>query len=189
MSTLRQIIIILIMSTFLGGCATFGQEQVAEEKKIPTGAMELMIEKKAATIEEYRWYFEDKLRHLPAPTLSELPKLIKAFETYQQRAERNFGRWVDGDTILGAKSKEYQPSDDELMESEIGERIRDVVDGTPAAEVDWLLQDAGIEHRALVYRSISFRTVRIAGVGAYHYANIPVRTTVTLVADDQLASR
>lgn len=189
MNTQRKTLSILVLAAALGGCATFGQEQVVQEKEIPKGAMEAMLQKEQGSIADYRWYFEDKLRELPPPTLAALPNLIKAFELYRERAESNFGRWVDGDTILGAKPKEYHPSDDELMESEIGERIRDVIAATPAAQVDWLLRDAGIELRALVYRSISFRTIRIAGVGAYHYANTPVRTTVTLVADDQLAAR
>jgi len=189
MNTPRKIMTTLALAAFLTGCGTFGMEQVSAEKKIPTGAMELSAQKKQASVADYRWYFGEKLQTLPSATLADLPKLLQAFELYRDRAEDNFGRWVDGDIILGAKPKEYQPSDDELMENEIGARIREVVANTPAAQVDWLLKDAGIEQRGLVYRAISFRTVRIAGVGAYHYASIPVRTTVTLVADDQIAAR
>jgi len=189
MDTPRKMMTTLALAALLTGCGTLGAEQVAQEKKAPTGAMELSIEKKQASVADYRWYFASKLQELPAATLAELPNLITAFELYRNRAEDNFGRWVDGDTILGAKPKEYQPSDDELMENELGQRIRKVVAATPAAQVDWLLKDAGIEARALVYRAISFRTVRIAGVGAYHYASTPVHTTVTLVADDQVAAR
>lgn len=188
MDTPRKMMTTLALAALLTGCGTLG-EQVAEQEKAPTRAMELSVEKKEASVADYRWYFAKKLQELPPATLAELPNLIKAFERYQARAEDNFGRWVDGDIILGAKPKEYQPSDDELMESELGQRIRKVVADTPAAQIDWLLKDAGIEARALVYRAISFRTVRIAGVGAYHYADTPIYTTVTLVADDQVAGR
>ncbi|MFH1531470.1 MAG: hypothetical protein ABIK09_12150 [Pseudomonadota bacterium] len=189
MDTTHKMMTTLALAALLTGCGTLGQEQVAAAKKIPKGAMELSAQKTQASVADYRWYFQDKLRALPPATLAELPKLIRAFELYRDRAEDNFGRWVDGDIILGARPKEYQPSDDELMENELGARIQEVVAATPAAQIDWLLKDAGIELRALVYRAISFRTVRIAGVGAYHYASTPVRTTVTLVADDQIASR
>ncbi len=188
MDTPRKMLTALALAALLTGCGTLG-EQVAEQQQAPTGAMELSIQKKKATVADYRWYFAKKLQELPPATLAELPNLIKAFERYHARAGDNFGRWVDGDIILGAKPKEYQPSDDELMENELGQRIGKVVAETPASQVDWLLKDAGIEARALVYRAISFRTVRIAGVGAYHYAGTPVYTTLTLVADDQIAGR
>ena len=189
MDTTRKMMTTLTLAALLAGCGTLGQEQVTEEKTIPSGAMVLTTQKTLATVSDYRWYFGDKLRDLPPATLAELPKLLHAFDLYHGRAEDNFGRWVDGDIILGAKPKEYQPSDDELMENEIGQRIRTVVAQAPAAQIDRTLRDAGVEARSLVYRAISFRTVRIAGVGAYHYASTPVHTTLTLVADDQVAGR
>ncbi len=188
MNTPHKIITTLALAALLSGCGTLGIKQVAE-KKVPAGAMEFSVEKKQTSVVDYRWYFVHNLRELPGATLAELPELIQSFEHYRDRAEDNFGRWVDGDTILGAHPKEYQPSDDELIENELGDRIRAVIADAPAAEIDWRLRDAGIEHQALVYRAISFRTVHIAGVGAFYYASTPVRTTVTLLVEGQVAGR
>ena len=51
---------------------------------------------------------------LPAARLDNLSELIQLLRSHHERMLEKPGHWIEGNIILGAKPKEYQPSRDEL---------------------------------------------------------------------------
>ena len=68
-------------------------------------------------------------REYPVPKM-ELEKLklaLELFKKYKPLADQNPGNFIDGNPILGAPEKEYKPSEEELIVSEIGKLIQNLM--------------------------------------------------------------
>ncbi len=132
------------------------------------------------TILDYRGSLAGAVAGLPAADLEHLGQLIGALADHQGRAAKNPGTWVDGNMVLGADPKQYRPGDDELLVSELGARIAQVVAATPPAELTAALDRAKITERELTYGAISIRHVDAMGSGRFFYASAPVPTRIVL---------
>lgn len=64
------------------------------------------------------------VKDLPAAELDNLNQLIEQYRKYRKLAKKNPGKWVDGNMILGANPREYEPTYEEILLCEIGKRIR-----------------------------------------------------------------
>ena len=73
-----------------------------------------------------------KVEALPSAELQNLPDLLSEYKKYKREASRHHGKWVEGNVILGANPREYQPSESEIMLCETGNRIKEIRDSNPA---------------------------------------------------------
>ena len=92
-------------------------------------------------------------------------------------ARRHPGRWVDGNRVFGASRREYQPSDDELIESEIGRRIREIASRPDAGPAVSGLRPARSE---VAFHEIAFNHADVMGSGRFFYASAPTEARVPL---------
>ena len=117
------------------------------------------------------------LAALPPEEQAALPALLAALEKAKADAARNPGRREPGHVGLGADPEEYVPSDAEIVESEIGERIRRILDLERAKEA---APGAGGAPGAVEYDLVTFRHVDVMGSGRFFYASEPMPVRVPL---------
>ncbi|MFH2076713.1 MAG: hypothetical protein ABIJ57_15445, partial [Pseudomonadota bacterium] len=110
----------------------------------------------------------------------ELPQLIQALKEHQVRASANPGEKRPGNVALGADPEEYEPSDEELIAGEIGQRIRRVVESTTKGDLERVLAGAGLKDDEIKYNEFSFRHMDVMGSGRYFYASDPAPVRVPL---------
>lgn len=73
-------------------------------------------------------HLSEKFKTIPQATLANLTPLCELFFKVEALAQKNPGSWKDGNMLLGAKLKEYVPSEEELYLEEIGDRIKSIVE-------------------------------------------------------------
>jgi hypothetical protein len=127
----------------------------------------------ADTLLDYRGDLKARLDSLPPARLDSLPALLNALRWQKNLARRHPGRTEKGNPILGADEEQYVPSDEELLESEIGRRIAAVLKGADPAD----LKKAGIKGK-ISYRHIDFRHVDVMGSGRFFYTSAPRTVTI-----------
>lgn len=134
----------------------------------------------ADTVLDYRRSLEDHLKQLPPPTLDSLGELLKTLGTLQAAAAKNPGHRRQGNLPLGAELNEYVPSDDELLISEAGERIRSIVQGTPPRQLTACLNRVRFSGRFIEYNAIAIYHADVMGSGRFFYARRPKPVRVRL---------
>ncbi|MDP6929381.1 MAG: DUF1080 domain-containing protein, partial [Planctomycetota bacterium] len=125
------------------------------------------------TLFEYRPRLGFNLPDLPKANLKELGALLKSLSGYQKKAAATPGKWVRGNIPLGADEREYEPSDSELLVSEIGSRIQKVLDGSSPDEVAKALASGNWKKKVVEFNVIGFRHVDVLGSGRFFYASEP----------------
>lgn len=125
------------------------------------------------TILDYRKELEGRVRALPPATPDSLGALFSTLRGLRAAAARHPGRWQRGSVQFGADPKEYVPSDEELLVSEVGDRIRRVIEGTPADELANHLKREGVAVRFVEYNAIVIFHVDVMGTGRFFYARKP----------------
>jgi hypothetical protein len=160
------------------GCSTADQKPIKKSNPPPPTAEERFPDYKPKTspdtVLDYRPQIGAELEKLPAAKLENLSRLLDLLEEYKQKSKQNPGRTEEGNVILGADPQEYVPSDDELVQSEIGKRIKQVVDAAAPGALKR-------KERQLEYGSITFRHVDVMGSGRFFYASSPTKTIISLV--------
>lgn len=134
----------------------------------------------ADTILDYRRSLESRVSKLPPPSMDSMGELIRTLRTLQAEAAKNPGRWRDGNLPLGAEPNEYVPSDEELLISEVGERIRGVVEETPQRQLVSRLNRIGVSERFIEYNAVVIYHADVMGSGRFFYARQPKPVRVRL---------
>ncbi len=98
----------------------------------------------------------------------------------KERARATSGAWSDGNMILGADRREYEPSDEELLEGEIGSRLARAAAAAGAAKFEAAAKAAGLGPGELTYRTFEFRHVDVMGSGRFFYASAPAEKRLTV---------
>ncbi|MEJ2664678.1 MAG: hypothetical protein P8107_11645 [Spirochaetia bacterium] len=80
--------------------------------------------------------------------------------------------------MLGADMDQYVPSDEECMESEIGDRIAAIAAGMSPQELRALLKQQGKNVKKISYRKINYRHVDVMGSGRFFHADEPVEVFI-----------
>ena len=120
------------------------------------------------TVLDYMPALTEEIGKLPDADLKNLNELIKLLEEYNKRAEENPGHWEDGNVILGANPREYRPSKDELLASEIGNRISSVISSQPDIITE-VLQKNNSTVNKLEYTEYFFTHSDVMGSGRFFY--------------------
>ena len=134
------------------------------------------------TVLDYRPHIAHQFKRLPPRSLNSLPQLISTFQRIKAMADKRRGRWVSGMTNLGANTREYRPSDAELLLAVVGNRIRSVIRRGSLGEINSRLVEKGIKLEQITYNRFNFRHADVIGAGRYFYCSPPKRVTVLLRA-------
>jgi len=166
----------LLIALFAIGCSQKPVERKSPPPPPPTAEERFPDYKPKVstdTVQDYRPQITAALEKLPKATVDNLPKLLELLEEYKKKSQQNPGRTEEGNQILGADAREYVPSDDELIQSEIGNRIGQIV----AAAAPGALKQ---KERQVEYNAITFRHVDVMGSGRFFYASRPTKTIISL---------
>jgi hypothetical protein len=121
-----------------------------------------------------------RVDEIASADLDGLPALIHALFDAKSQAAKNPGTVRQGNVILGADPEEYVPSEQELLECAIGDRIAQVIAANDGERVAAALKKAGIEERSLTYGKIDVWHVDVMGSGRFFYASKPAPTAIDL---------
>lgn len=132
------------------------------------------------TVLDYRGSLYDEITTIPAPRLTNLPQLIKLLQEYEEKAKENPGYWEEGKIYLGADQDQYVPSDQELIYSDIGDRIQIVVRENQADDIKAVLKETGLGIKEIIYNKIGFWHADVMGSGRFFYATPPEEVRVLM---------
>lgn len=126
------------------------------------------------TIEDYLRTPESEvfkiLGEIGVAKLENLKQILILFKKYQKKAKENPAKFEDGRISLGANLKQYTPSAEELIVSELGKMIKNLVEIYPGKKVDEYKKKEKIKSQIIEFNEIYFRHVDVMGSGRYFYA-------------------
>lgn len=125
------------------------------------------------TIEDYQKKpseVYDILGEIGEPNINNLKTIITYFLKYKKTAENNPGGTQKGNVALGADEDQYYPSEDELLVSELGKIILQVIESYSKQQIKILKLKHQIESQRFSYHEITFRHVDVMGSGRFFYA-------------------
>ncbi len=125
------------------------------------------------SLSDYRPSLAPKIASLTPATLAGLAGLVRVLEGYRAAARQNPGSWQNGHIYLGGNSREYRPSDAELMAFAAGSRIEQVLNGADAGNLKHTLSEAGLTGKTIEFPRFEFRHVDVMGSGRFFYASAP----------------
>ena len=105
------------------------------------------------------------------PLLEKLKIILNYFNIYKLEAEKNPGRYQQGNIIIGADPNQYYPSEEELLFSELGKMIKLILDSNSKEKVDIHIKALGIKSQTIEFHEILFRHVDVMGSGRFFYAD------------------
>ena len=126
------------------------------------------------TIEDYLRNPESEvfkiLGEIGKAKLENLKQILTLFKKYQKKAKKNPGRFQDGRIGLGANLKQYTPSEEELIVSELGKMIKNIIEVYSEKEINEYKKGEKIKSQIIEFNEIYFRHVDVMGSGRYFYA-------------------
>ncbi|MFW9864600.1 MAG: hypothetical protein ACFFEN_00745 [Candidatus Thorarchaeota archaeon] len=120
----------------------------------------------------------DVLNEIGEPSLKKLKTLIELFEKYQKKALENPGEYIKGNVAIGADPDQYYPSDEEILASELGKMIRNIIWANTKDEMGKYIKEENINVSIWEFNEITFRHVDVMGSGRYFYAEKAKRKTL-----------
>ena len=131
------------------------------------------------SILDFAPYLGDELAKLPSPSIDNLGELLAQLEKHQANARNHPGRWTGGDKRFG-QEREYQPSLDELLVSELGTRIELALSSATPNQRQAVFDAAGQTETTVPFGWIHIRHVDALGTGRMFYASPPKQTEIHL---------
>lgn len=126
------------------------------------------------TIEDYLRKPESEvfktLGEIGGAILENLKPILTLFKKYQKKAKENPGKFQDGRVSLGANLKQYTPSDEELIVSELGKMIKNIMEVYSEKEINEYKKGERIKSQIIEFNEVYFRHVDVMGSGRYFYA-------------------
>ncbi|MFX0026243.1 MAG: hypothetical protein ACFE8M_07495 [Candidatus Hermodarchaeota archaeon] len=126
------------------------------------------------TVEDYLNYPKSEifkiLGEIGEVRLEHLKEILILFKKYQKEAKKNPGRFQDGRVSLGANLKQYTPSEEELIVSELGKMINKIIEIHSEKEINEYKKKEKIKSQIIEFIEIYFRHVDVMGSGRYFYA-------------------
>ncbi len=102
--------------------------------------------------------------------LKKLKKIVGHFNKYKIAAEKNRGGYQEGNIAIGATPDQYYPSEEEILVSELGKMIKDIIISNSKKFIDKIKKKDEIDSQTLVFNEIYFRHVDVMGSGRFFYA-------------------
>lgn len=110
------------------------------------------------------------LKELEKYKLETLKLILKYFNEYKIKAKKNPGVIQQGNVILGSNLDQYYPSEEEIIVSELGKMILNIVNLNSKEEIDDYKKKHGIKSQTIIYNEVKFRHVDVMGSGRFFFA-------------------
>jgi len=111
----------------------------------------------------------ENFSELPSAELANLKELIKLYKKYRRTASRNPGTWVEGNMVLGAKPKEFIPSDEAFLLEEISLRIDLIVHTNQPEKIQSVLNRILFKPRKIKFTRHRIIHMDVMGSGRFFY--------------------
>ncbi|NHJ21138.1 MAG: hypothetical protein EAX91_09360 [Candidatus Lokiarchaeota archaeon] len=133
------------------------------------------------TIEDYlgkpnRVY--EILGEIGEPHISKLNNILKLFDKYKKKAKKKVGKYEKGNVAIGADPDQYYPSEEELLVSELGKMIVQLIESYTKQQLKTLKLRYNIRSQQVNFFEISFRHVDVMGSGRFFYAEKATKETI-----------
>lgn len=109
------------------------------------------------------------IKDLPAVELDNLNQLIEQYRKYRKLAKKKPGKWVDGNMILGANPREYEPTYEEILLCEVGNRIRTLHQNFSPKELQKQARCRVAFSNTIHYKGFSVTHIDVMGSGRFFY--------------------
>jgi hypothetical protein len=110
------------------------------------------------------------LKKIGDPSLENLTQILAHFNKYKRAAEKNPGGYQEGNVVIGADAEQYYPSEEELLVSELGKMIKEIITMNSKKLIENAKQEQGILSQTIVFHEIIFRHVDVMGSGRFFFA-------------------
>jgi len=114
-------------------------------------------------------------------SLENLNNIITLFKEYKTKADHNPGTNQRGNIALGADLDQYYPSDEEIITSELGNMIRQIILGNSKEKIGTFKTKNNIPSQELEFHEIYYRHVDVMGSGRFFYAEKRKETTIITI--------
>ena len=111
------------------------------------------------------------LDEIGQPNLEKLKLILSYFKKYKIEAKKNPGGIQKGNVAIGADSDQYYPSEEEILVSELGKMLKNIVESNSKREIEKIMLKEGVESQKIEFSGIIFRHVDVMGSGRYFYAD------------------
>jgi hypothetical protein len=118
------------------------------------------------------------LGEIGEPSISKLNKLLDLFNNYEKKAKRNVGKYEEGNIAIGADQFQYYPSEEELVVSELGKMILQLIESYSKQQLKTIKLRYKIEPQQIRFFEITFRHVDVMGSGRFFYADKATKETI-----------
>ena len=110
--------------------------------------------------------------------ISKLNNILIQFNKYEKKAKKHVGKYDIGNVAIGADEYQYYPSEDELIVSELGKMIVQLIESYSRQQLKTLKLRYKIKSQQIRFFEISFRHVDVMGSGRYFYAEKATKETI-----------
>lgn len=110
--------------------------------------------------------------------ISKLNNILIQFNKYEKKAKKHVGKYDIGNVAIGADEYQYYPSEDELIVSELGKMIVQLIESYSRQQLKTLKLRYKIKPQQIRFFEISFRHVDVMGSGRYFYAEKATKETI-----------
>ena len=118
------------------------------------------------------------LGEIGEPSISKLNKLLDLFNNYEKKAKKNVGKYEEGNIAIGADQFQYYPSEEELVVSELGKMILQLIESYSKQQLKTIKLRYKIEPQQIRFFEITFRHVDVMGSGRFFYADKATKETI-----------
>ena len=110
--------------------------------------------------------------------ISKLNNILIQFNKYEKKAKKHVGKYDIGNVAIGADEYQYYPSEDELIVSELGKMIVQLIESYSRQQLKTLKLRYKIKSQQIRLFEISFRHVDVMGSGRFFYAEKATKETI-----------
>jgi hypothetical protein len=118
------------------------------------------------------------LEDVGEPHISKMNDILTLFNKYEKKAKRNTGKYEKGNIAIGADPNQYYPSEEELIVSELGKIIVQLIESYTKQQLKTLKLRHNIQSQQIRFFEISFRHVDVMGSGRFFYAEKATKETI-----------
>jgi len=118
------------------------------------------------------------LEEVGEPHISKLDQILALFNKYEKKAKKKVGKIEKGNVAIGADPDQYYPSNEELIVSELGKRIKQLIESYSQQQLKTLKLRYNIPSQHIRFFEITFRHVDLMGSGRFFYADKATKETI-----------
>lgn len=120
----------------------------------------------------------DILGEIGEPKIGDINNILAKFNEYKKKAKKKVGKYEEGDITVGADQFQYYPSEEELIVSELGKIIEQLIESYSKQQLKTLKLRYGFKTQQIRFFDITFRHVDVMGSGRFFYADKAAKETI-----------